>query len=50
MTRKHRLAHRLIWIALGAAVTLGITMSLVLRPPPDPPAKAAGATTGALQS
>jgi hypothetical protein len=50
MTRKHRYAHRLIWIVLAAAVALGVTMSLVLRPPPDPPAKTAGATIGALQS
>jgi hypothetical protein len=38
MTRSHRSAHRLIWIALTLAVALGFTMALVLRPPPDPPA------------
>ncbi len=37
MTRSHRSAHRLLWIALAIAVALGFTMALVLRPPPDPP-------------
>jgi hypothetical protein len=34
MTRKHRLAHRLIWPALAVAVCLGFLMALVLRAPP----------------
>ena len=38
MTRSHRLAHRLIWPALAIVLALGLTMALVLRPPPDPPA------------
>ena len=38
MTRSYRLVHRLIWPVLAAAVVLGLTMALTLRPPPDPPA------------
>src|SRR5262245_29525396 len=37
MTRSHRIAHRLIWLALGLLVALGFTLALTLRPPPDPP-------------
>jgi hypothetical protein len=37
MTRKHRMAHRLAWPALALLIGLGITMALVLRPPPEPP-------------
>ena len=37
MTRKHRMAHRLIWPALAVLLVLGATMALALRPPPDPP-------------
>jgi hypothetical protein len=43
MTRKHRFAHRVIWAALAMLIALGFTMSLVLRPPPEPPAKSAEA-------
>jgi hypothetical protein len=39
MTRKHRFAHRIVWSVLTVLVALGFTMSLVLRPPPDPPAE-----------
>jgi hypothetical protein len=42
MTRSHRFAHRLIWPVLAVVVVLGLTMALVLRPPPDPPAAAGG--------
>jgi hypothetical protein len=34
MTRTHRMVHRLLWPALALAVTLGIAMALLLRPPP----------------
>lgn len=34
MRRVHRAAHRAIWPALFALVTLGLTLALVLRPPP----------------
>ena len=37
MTRSHRFIHRLLWPALAVVVALGLTMALVLRPPPDPP-------------
>jgi len=40
MTRSHRPVHRMLWIALALAVTLGFTMALVLRPPPEPPSAA----------
>jgi hypothetical protein len=36
MTRTHRTLHRLIWPALAVLITLGVTMALVLRPPPEP--------------
>ena len=36
MTRTHRSVHRIIWPALAVLVTLGFTMALVLRPPPEP--------------
>ena len=35
MTRGHRRVHRLLWPALALIVTLGVTMALVLRPPPE---------------
>ncbi|MEX2128521.1 MAG: hypothetical protein WD871_09790 [Xanthobacteraceae bacterium] len=41
MTRKHRLAHRMVWPALAVAVCFGFVMALVLRAPPPvetPPA------------
>jgi uncharacterized membrane protein YjgN (DUF898 family) len=41
MTRSHRSAHRIVWIALAVIVATGFTMALVLRPPPDPPQAAA---------
>ena len=39
MTRKHRLAHRLVWPALAVAVCFAFVMALVLRAPPavEPP-------------
>jgi hypothetical protein len=40
MTRSHRLAHRLIWPAFAVLVTLGFTLALALRPPPEPPENA----------
>jgi hypothetical protein len=39
MTRGHRFAHRLIWVALTLIVASGFTMALVLRPPPEQPAQ-----------
>jgi hypothetical protein len=35
MTRTHRKVHRLLWPVLAVLVTLGVTMALVLRPPPE---------------
>ena len=35
MTRAHRIVHRLLWPVLAVLITLGVTMALVLRPPPD---------------
>jgi hypothetical protein len=35
MTRTHRMVHRLLWPALALIVALGVTMALVLRPPPE---------------
>lgn len=35
MTRAHRTVHRLLWPTLALIVTLGVTMALVLRPPPE---------------
>jgi len=35
MTRTHRRVHRLLWPVLAVLVTIGVTMALVLRPPPD---------------
>ena len=46
MTRGHRTVHRLLWPALAVIVALGVTMALVLRPPPEQPeapARAIGA-------
>ena len=37
MTRGHRTVHRLLWPALAVIVALGVTMALVLRPPPEQP-------------
>jgi hypothetical protein len=33
MTRKHRIAHRLIWPALTLLVSFGLAMALILRAP-----------------
>jgi hypothetical protein len=48
MTRGHRIVHRMLWPALAALVALGVTMALVLRPPPEqpeaPPADSASKT------
>jgi hypothetical protein len=40
MTRKHRLAHRVIWPVLAVVVCFAFLMALALRPPPalDTPA------------
>ena len=35
MRRAHRSVHRALWPVLALAVALGLTMALVLRPPPD---------------
>ena len=35
MTRGHRRVHRLLWPVLAMLITLGVTMALVLRPPPE---------------
>ena len=35
MMRTHRTVHRLLWPVLAVLVTIGVTMALVLRPPPD---------------
>lgn len=43
MTRGHRRVHRLLWPALALIVTLGVTMALVLRPPPEAEAPQASA-------
>jgi hypothetical protein len=43
MTRSHRFVHRLLWPALAVVIGLGVTMALVLRPPPDPPPAAESA-------
>ena len=43
MTRGHRRVHRVLWPILAVLITLGVTMALVLRPPPEteaPPASA----------
>jgi hypothetical protein len=37
MTRGHRACHRMVWPALALIVAFGLTMALVLRPPPEPP-------------
>ena len=42
MTRTHRSAHRLIWPALAFLVSIGVTMALAMRPPPEAPAHSAG--------
>jgi hypothetical protein len=38
MTRRHRLFHRIAWPLLAAAIALGFTFALALRPPPEAPA------------
>lgn len=43
MTRTHRKVHRVLWPVLAVLVTLGVTMALVLRPPPEPEAPQATA-------
>ena len=37
MTRGHRAFHRMVWPVLALIVALGLTMALVLRPPPEQP-------------
>ena len=37
MTRGHRSVHRVLWPVLALIVGLGVTMALLLRPPPEPP-------------
>jgi hypothetical protein len=37
MTRGHRSVHRVLWPVLALIVGLGVTMALVLRPPPEQP-------------
>ncbi len=37
MMRAHRAVHRWLWPVLALAVTLGFTLALAWRPPPDPP-------------
>jgi hypothetical protein len=37
MTRGHRAFHRMLWPALALTVAFGLTMALVLRPPPEQP-------------
>ena len=39
MTRGHRSFHRMLWPVLAIVVTLGFTMALALRPPPEAPAQ-----------
>jgi hypothetical protein len=39
MTRGHRTFHRMLWPVLAVLVALGVTMALVKRPPPQPPAQ-----------
>jgi hypothetical protein len=34
MRRSHRTVHRVLWPVLVVAVCLGLTLALVLRPPP----------------
>jgi hypothetical protein len=34
MTRKHRIAHRVLWPLLALIVCFGFLSALVLRPPP----------------
>jgi hypothetical protein len=38
MTRKHRLAHRLVWPALALVVAVGFFLALMLRPAAAAPA------------
>jgi hypothetical protein len=35
MRRSHRTVHRLLWPLLAVALLIGITMALILRPPPE---------------
>jgi hypothetical protein len=42
MTGSQRRFHRAIWPILALVVGLGMTMALVLRPPPEPPAAGEG--------
>src|ERR1043166_2679491 len=37
MTRGHRSVHRVLWPVLALIVGLGVTMALLLRPPPEQP-------------
>jgi hypothetical protein len=38
MTRSHRSIHRVLWLFISLLVAFGLTMALVLRPPPAPDA------------
>jgi hypothetical protein len=38
MIERQRGFHRAIWALLALLVFFGVTMALVLRPPPEPPA------------
>ncbi len=38
MRRFHRIAHHALWPVLAIALALGVTLALVLRPPPEPTA------------
>jgi hypothetical protein len=40
MRRSHRLVHRAIWPLLVLLIGAGLTMALIKRPPPEPPAAA----------
>ena len=35
MTRAHRSFHRVLWPILAVLIAFGVTMALVLRPPPE---------------
>ena len=42
MIERQRRLHRAIWPVLALAVFFGVTMALVLRPPPESPAAGEG--------
>jgi hypothetical protein len=37
MKLQHRSVHRALWPVLAVLIGLGVTMSLILRAPPQPP-------------